>query len=189
MQHKQGRPTQLRRLARGSVVLFGSCLRKARFVLDTVFVVADHVDHTKRDYRDRLRGRVSEAYDAVTLSPWYGNMVERDKSHRLYDGATVEAPVAGMFSFVPCLPAEDAPRGFARPTIRIPGVISDAQCQGFKKNEQASLSAVRDLWEQVRRQVTEQGLMLGTGAALPPIALPTIAAGVGPSPRLAEGSG
>jgi hypothetical protein len=176
MQHKQGKPTQLRHLARGSVILFGSCLHKSHFVVDTVFVVASHIDHSKRDYRDRLRGRVSETYDAVTLAPWYGNMIERDKSHRHYEGATIEAPVEGMFSFFPCLPSEDHPRGFARPMIRIPGVISDTQSQGFKKNEQASLTAVRNLWEQVRRQVTDQGLKLGIDAALPPsFAPPTTA--------------
>jgi hypothetical protein len=43
--------------SRGSVILFGSCLHKSNFVLDTVFVVADHIDHTKRDYRDHLRDR------------------------------------------------------------------------------------------------------------------------------------
>lgn len=34
-----GRATQLRYLSRGSVILFGSCQDKGKFVLDTVFVV------------------------------------------------------------------------------------------------------------------------------------------------------
>lgn len=167
MQYKRGKPTQLRHLALGSVILFGSCLRKSRFVLDTVFVVADHVDHAKRNYCDQLKGHVSDTYCAVTLAPWYGNMIERDKSYRLYDGATFGAPVQGMFSFVPCLPAEVAPRGFARPTIRIPGVITDTHCQGVKLNPQAGLSAVKSLWDEVVDQVTNQGLLLGIGVALP----------------------
>lgn len=37
----------------------------------------------------------------------------------LYDGATVDASVDGMFSFVPCQPlANTTPRGFRRPTIQ-----------------------------------------------------------------------
>jgi hypothetical protein len=167
MQHRQGRPTQLRHLARGSVILFGSCLHKSCFVVDTLFVVADHIDHTKRDYRDGLRDHVSETYAAVTLAPWYGNMIERDKSHRLYYGATFEAPVEDMFSFFPCLPYAEYARGFARPTIHIPDVITDTQCMGFKKNEQAGISAVKDLWNEVVGQITDQGLMLGIDAALP----------------------
>ena len=38
MQHREGRPTQLRHLRAGSVVLFGSCTGRSSFVLDTVFV-------------------------------------------------------------------------------------------------------------------------------------------------------
>lgn len=181
-QHKQGKPTQLRNLARGSVILFGSCLRKSHFMVDAVFVVADHIDHSKRDYRDWLRGCVSETYDAVTLAPWYGNMVERDKSHRLYDGATFEAPIEDMFSFFPCLPYDENRRGFARPTIHIQDVITDTLCMGFKKNEQATTSDVKCLWDDVVQQVTNQGLVLGIGAALPPAApaLPMNSTGLGP---------
>lgn len=167
MQHTKNGPTQLRNLTRGSVILFGSCLHRSHFVVDTVFVVADQIDHSRRNFKDRLQGRVSETYEDVTLAPWYENLVERDKSHRLYFGATFESPIEGMFSFFPCLPYKEQPRGFSRPTLRIPGVISDNKCQGFTKNEQASAIAVRDLWEEVRRQVTCQGLRLGIEAALP----------------------
>ena len=73
-------------------------------------------------------------------------------------------------SFFPCLPYEEHPRGFVRPTIRIPDVISGAKCIRFKKNEQTNRSAVKNLWGQVLRQVTDQGLMLGISAALPPAA-------------------
>lgn len=120
LQHKQGRPTQLRNLTRGSVILFGSCRSGSRFVVDTVFVVADHIDHTKLDHRDRLRGRVPPTYEAVTLAPWYANTDEPARIHRLYIGATYDETVEGMFSFVPCLPNALAPKGFARPTVRLP---------------------------------------------------------------------
>ena len=180
MQHTKKGSTQLRNLAQGSVILFGSCLHKSHFVVDTVFVVADQIDHSKRDFRDRLHGRVSETFEKVTLAPWYGNMDKRDKSHRLYFGATFESPIEGMFSFFPCLPYKEHPRGFARPIIRIPGVISGAMCQGFKKNVQASASEVGALWEDVRRQIMDQGLRLGIEAALPESA---------PSPKMSDAVG
>lgn len=167
LQHTKRGPTQMRHLVRGSVILFGSCLHKSHFVGDTVFVVANHIDHSERDYRDRLRGHVSATYDTVTLAPWYRNPVEPDRSHRLYDGATFEASVEGMFSFFPCLPYEGHPRGFARPTIRIPGVITDRHYQGKKLNRQDQVYDVKRLWDEVVRQVTEQELVLGISASLP----------------------
>ncbi len=166
-QHKRGRPTQMRNLAQGSVILFGSCRDKSRFVVDTVFVVADHIDHTKRDYQDQPRGRVPATYETVTLSPWYANTDDPTQSHRLYSGAAFNARVEGMFSFVPCLPYSMAPRGFARPTLRLPGVITDTHKQWVRLNPQTSTADVARLWADVVRQVTDQGLMLGIGAALP----------------------
>jgi hypothetical protein len=41
---------------------------------------------------------------------------ENGRTLRLYYGATPDAPVEGMFSFVPCQRAEGA-TGFARPVI------------------------------------------------------------------------
>ncbi len=170
LQHTKRGPTQLRHLARASVILFGSCLHKSRFVVDTVFVVADHIDHTKRDHQGRLRSRVPATYEAVTLAPWYVNTDDPTRSHRLYTGATFDARVEGMFSFFPCLPYSLAPRGFARPTIRLPGIITDTHRQWVRLNPQLSTADVAPLWEEVVRQVTDQGLMLGIGAPLPPAA-------------------
>jgi hypothetical protein len=119
-QHKRNRrgakqPTQLRRLARGSVILFGSC-RRDRFMLDTVFVVDRYVDHRRKDRATALAGKISATYEAVTIDPWYRGNDPDDVSYRLYFGATVDAPIEGMFSYVPCLPRADAPSGFARPS-------------------------------------------------------------------------
>ncbi len=38
----------------------------------------------------------------------------------LYRGATHAKPVAGMYSFTPCLPVHGSPERFARPAIRLP---------------------------------------------------------------------
>jgi hypothetical protein len=70
-QRTKNGPTQLRYLSRGSVILFGSCIDKSYFVLDTVFVVDDWVDHSRNNYRELLSNAVPEAYKDVTISPWY----------------------------------------------------------------------------------------------------------------------
>src|SRR5262245_14107376 len=61
-QRTRNGPTQLRYLSRGSVILFGSCLDKSKFVLDTLFVVDGWVDHNEKNYKDVLGSKVSQAY-------------------------------------------------------------------------------------------------------------------------------
>ena len=73
-----------------------------------------------------------------------------------------------MFSFFPCLPYDENGRGFARPEIQIPGFITRHLTQGKKMARDLSLAELRELWEQVVRQVQSQGLSLGTYAELPP---------------------
>lgn len=169
-QHKRRdglvQPTQLRALARGSVILFGSC-RRDRFVLDTVLVVDRCLDHRASDHTAVLAGQVSETYRSVVLEPWYRGNVPDYASHRLYFGATPERPVNGMFSFAPCRRRADAPQGFARPIIELLGVITDNHKQSYKLNPQASIGACAELWEAVAEQVLRSGSLLGTHFDLP----------------------
>jgi hypothetical protein len=161
------RPTQLRHLSQGSVILFGSC-RHDRFVLDTVFVVASHVDHGLAT-RDRvLANVVSDTYRSVVIAPWYHNPPFAYQSFRLYSGATPANPVHGMFSFVPSALRSEAPRGFARPVIELPEAITDNHKQSFRLNPQANVEAAARLWRSVCEQVLRSGLVLGTHFALPP---------------------
>ena len=166
LQHTKRGYTQLRYLARGSVILFGSCVR-SRFALDTVFVVEDHIDHSADDYRDHIRDRVPADYMPVTMEPWYASPKHQGQSHRLYFGATHRHPIEGMFSFVPCLPAAEAPQRFARPTIKLPGVVQPLLTQGKKLNPQPNLPEVRKLWDVVVDQVLAQDLSLGFRVELP----------------------
>jgi hypothetical protein len=167
LQHANNRPTQLRFLERGSVILFGSCLERSRFVLDTLFIVDRHIDHTRSDYRRVLNGEISPVYKSATIEPWYTGQVPQDKSHRLYFGATYELPVEGMFSFFPCLPAREAPKGFPRPEIVLPQVVTPNLYQGKRLNPQPDVEAVRGLWHLVVEQVRNQGLALGVFADTP----------------------
>lgn len=168
MQHTSRGPTQLRYLAPGSLILFGSCRQKSRFVVDTLFVVADHIDHTADDRSSQLE-QISATYRAVTIEPWYSApKVPHEQSHRLYFGATPDQPMDGMFSFFPCKPLEDRNRGFARPDLQIPCYVTPNLYQGRKVAKDLEPPKLRDLWRDVVRQVEAQGLVLGVRAELPP---------------------
>lgn len=168
LQHTSRGETQLRHLAPGSIVLFGSCRQKQRFVLDTVFVVSDqHVDHTSRDHLETLRPAVSDVYWLATGEPWYTGEAPAERSHRLYFGASYEQPFAGMFSFFPCRPYDPGGDGFARAEIDIPGFITRHLTQGKKIARDLSTSQLHELWETVVGQVETQGLRPGVFAELP----------------------
>ena len=167
----------MQRLARGSVILFGSGQHRSQFVVDTVFVVADYVDWNLSNYRERLQDVVPPEYFHSTLEPIAYEMKVRDLSpsqtFRLYLGATRETPYEGMFSFFPCLPAQvGEARGFARPILRRAGIITDNLTQGQRLNPQPDVAAVRALWTDVTRQVLNQGLCLGVHADLPKLKKP-----------------
>ena len=137
LQHTKSGPTQLRFLAQGSVILFGSCLARRKFVLDTVFVVAKYVDHHRADFTGLApRNRVSATYFDATIIPWYSGEVPESQSHRLYFGATFDQPFEGMFSFFPGAAVNDRSTGFVRPTIDIREVVTPTQVQGKRLNLQ-----------------------------------------------------
>lgn len=168
LQHTKRGATQLRYLDRGSIILFGSCREKRHFVIDTVFVVDRWIDHDRANQRTpEVRGAVSSTYGDVTLDPWYAGDVPAEQSHRLYFGATPHAPVDGMFSFFPCLPARAADGGFARPEVHIDGRITSHLLQGKKMTHLPDADGGRELWADVARHVEEEGLKLGVRAELP----------------------
>ncbi|MFI5010136.1 MAG: hypothetical protein ACHQDY_07665 [Solirubrobacterales bacterium] len=179
LQNTRRGPTQLRYLTPGSIVLFGSCRAKSRFLLDTVFVVAGHIDHGADDWRWVLEGRISRTYRKVTIEPWYRDPPEdlscrpdcgdrpEGERYRLYFGATPERPVGRTFSFFPCLPHDVGGRGFARPEIRIPGYVTPNLTQNKKISSDLTLATLEELWQEVVRQVQEQRLALGVHAELP----------------------
>ena len=72
-----------------------------------------------------------------------------------------------MFSFFPCLPHEEGSGGFARPRIRINGVVTDVLSQGEKLTPREPLHEIKALWTQVVEQVAEQGLEVGVFVEMP----------------------
>lgn len=158
------RPTKLRDLPAGSVILFGSH-KDGEFVLDTVFVTDEGVLHDFETWPRALRG-VDATYKNVTLKPGYG--WGPGPTFRLYTGATYTEPVDGMFSFVPCLPGAGAGAGFARPALRLPGHIKSGMTMGFKMSRGLSQQKLAQLWKNVVEQTLDQDLALGVEFDMPP---------------------
>ena len=163
----RGTPVQLRYLLPGSIVLFGSC-SDDRFLLDTVFVVRDFIDHDRGDYRAVLRGTVPDAYWTVTLEPWYSGPAD-GRSFRLYRGASLANAVNGTFSFFPCRRA-DGPvtRGFPRPDLSWLWGVSPRLRQGWSATWLSDPTEAADIWRDVRQAVLDQGFELGVRAEIPP---------------------
>jgi hypothetical protein len=89
------------------------------------------------------------------------------QSFRLYYGARYESPVGGTFSFSPCSTLGRHPAAFARPEVRLAGLVTPTLTQGKRLNRGVTSPEVRRGWEEVVRQVREQGLQLGVRAELP----------------------
>lgn len=174
-QIKSNNPTQLRNLTIGSLILFGSCIDKKDFVLDTVFIVKDYFDYDT-NHPTTLHTRVPNTFLDVTLTQLKNKKnldVKKSScggnnlSFRLYFGATYTKPIDGIFSFFPCKPYFESSNGFARPIIRIPDIITDNLPQGFNMNKKASKEEIKSIWDQVVNKITSQGLNLGIYADLP----------------------
>jgi hypothetical protein len=100
-QHRKDEKRQdsvvLRRLAPGSIILFGSrFLNRNEFVLDTVFVVGDiHVNYVEQT-KEKLT--VSAAYRELTLN----RFSNRSRENTFYRGETFHPPGGSKpYSFVP----------------------------------------------------------------------------------------
>lgn len=162
-----GSPVQLRYLLPGSIILFGSCAGD-RFLLDTVFVVRDFIDHDRQDYAEVLRGAVPDAYWTVTLGPWYASP-DDGRSFRLYRGASPDDALNGTFSFFPCRrPDGPVTRGFSRPDVSQLSFVNPRLRQGWSAVKLGGTAEAQGIWHTVRRTVLAQGCELGVRAHIPP---------------------
>lgn len=163
---RQGRNAKLRRLAPGSIVVFGSKLADD-FVIDTVLVVGD----SREDYvpASRSNGPVDEWVQAVVFDP-LARSDHRDFTFRLYRGRKYAGTADEPFSFVPCLPYQASAQGFPRPAIRLSSRwISPKLAMGAKATP-ASASELIELWLDIVETIETAGLSLGVELQ-PPLAL------------------
>lgn len=156
--------TQMGKLERGSIILFGSTISQRwggpYFVLDTVFVVGDYKEYHSKDARTELGGFVPQDYCDIM-----GYEDSKDKSDNklfvCYKGATVNNPVDGMFSFVPCRPCPDKEMGFPRVKL----TQDDLHFLSNNLNAAPKYTAIENpkpywdkLYEIVKRDVFELGV-------------------------------
>ena len=154
----------LRHLGRGSVIAFGS-MKNYRWILDTVFVVAESVEYTAPEARVALADHAPDAFLEVTAGPLADN--DETGSFRFYRGATPEDPVDGMYSFFPAMIAGGS-LGFERPGICLPKpYFTETFRRGVKSSCNLAPSTLFGLWESLVEQVLNAGLFLGTHASLP----------------------
>lgn len=159
-------PTSMQDLPVGSVLCFGSTIDH-EFCLDTVLVVATAEPWVPADVADT---DVDQAFAVCTAESIVAGGTDAHTQLTLYRGATIEAPVHGMYSFVPALPATDDGPRFARPVTRLNGLINPANKQStWGSKRPLPLSIVRDAWETIRHQVYAAGLVLAVQLDTPPI--------------------
>lgn len=158
--------TFMQGLTDGSLVLFGSSVGGS-FVLDTALVIAGKRGTFQPRNYDHLE--VSDAFRIATLESLQPfAKPELDVSLTLYDGATPDDPIQGMYSFVPALPRQDDGPRFARPRIELPGIINPRSKQAASAGiGPRPIEDVKFAWESVTRQVLAQGLVLATRLHLP----------------------
>jgi hypothetical protein len=120
-----GKATQLSRLERGSMILFGSTHgtgSAAFFQLDTVFVVADYLEYypSKPETLPKHTA-VSDNYLKAAYRMMFSKPDPRIPSNlklRLYFGATDSNRVNGMYSFAPARNAGQTAVGFPRVPLK-----------------------------------------------------------------------
>ena len=158
-----GRPNTMQRLTRGSVVCFGSTI-SGGFCIDTVMVIASVETWLPAGGADLRAGEAFQFCAAESLSCGGGRPPAR---LTLYRGATIEDPVNGMYSFVPCQPASLPHPRFARPAVQLPGLIAPGR-QSPQRSRSMPADALYDKWETIRRQVLAAGLTAAVWLETPP---------------------
>lgn len=96
-QHTKGEngPRTLRRLPKGSMILFGSRFNGG-FILDTVFVVDKRQDYTEGDSATISRLGISDEYHALSI-----DRLHDKKDHTFYRGASFNPEKGSTWSFTP----------------------------------------------------------------------------------------
>jgi hypothetical protein len=165
------RPTELARLDKGSLILFGS-KKDGEFVLDTVFVVANYKDYDLSDpnalpneglYRDIV----------IKMSCGTSAYMRNPIMQRLYYGATYEKLYQEMYSFAPAQKTikkfEDyqaTDKGFPRVTLANSSYITQGLMMGFKTTN-TDIAAIKSFWEEIRQQSRAQDCVEGVHFDMP----------------------
>lgn len=156
------KPSALQKLTPGSMVLFGSTIDR-EFTIDTVFVVKDSCP-----FSPGKPPETDEAFRVCTVESLVTKGNAATDPFTLYRAATYEAPINGMYSFVPCRRADGDNARFPRPSISLPGYVNPKSTQAARGAKNPRYVAdVREQWENVRKQVFDAGCLLGVWFSTP----------------------
>lgn len=171
---QSSKPT-LRNLGVGSMLLFGSCWRK-KFLLDTVFVVGRNCGSLNSFTKRKDLGlfgqmNITPILKEIGESPCTGKTkCGDDPQASVYEGATPEAPVNGIYSFVPARPATSKDSVFSRPVLEsdvLEGFITPGLSQGIKRTA-ASTATIVEAWKRLTKELRKQGFVFGVQFEIDP---------------------
>lgn len=172
-QWRAGKPTQLAKLAQGSIILFGSTINQntpqAYFALDTVFVVDKFIEYNEENFVSKLQGKVSENYFEITIKSAYSGTIEKQvidnekPQVRCYFGASFNNKIHGMYSFVPCKEFKNNTIGFERVKITNDDFdfITNNLNAAPKMNTTLSINENILRWEKLKKIINKQGFIDG----------------------------
>ena len=163
-------PTQMQYLLPGSIILFGSKLLDSTgtpyFGLDTVFVVGDSRPYQPCNYKTDLKGFVPPDFARI-MGP---SFMKIKTQFTCYHGATVNNPIEGMFSFVPCKPYPNANIGFPRVKLtdkdfaqfaQYGNIIINGLSRIYHYTVIPNLQTSRSIWGKVCNIIQQQGYERG----------------------------
>lgn len=158
-------PTQMQSLSQGSIILFGSALSSPlpHFALDTVFVVGESRKYRPCQYKKDLNGFIPKNYDMIMGFP---NSQDQTQC-TCYHGATVNNPIGGMFSFVPCKPYPGYNLGFPRVMLtsthfaQFGNIIINSLSRNYHKTVLHDIRVCKDIWDELCKIVKQQGYERG----------------------------
>ena len=130
-------------------------------MLDTVFVVSDYRNYTPATYQKDLQGFIPNTYDEIM---GFKNWNEQNAQLVCYKGATINESIDGMFSYVPCKMKEEEIIGFPRIKINnglLSGIITDNLNAAPKFSAINNSAMIKGVWNEISKQVEEQGYMKG----------------------------
>jgi hypothetical protein len=183
---KQDHYPCMRNLEKGSLILFGSCVR-SRFVIDTVFVVKDiirYITPVTEDIYFKELDSDSNIYCEIVLKMSCKEQIEEKQRTRiLYIGASYEdtdESLKKMFSFAPSVKYEGIKKGFPRLYLhnnnainkyfskwtKGNNVITDNLTQGLKCTSNIPISEIKYLWK-IIRDATLENYVLGYNFEMP----------------------
>ncbi|MHB8449243.1 MAG: hypothetical protein ACYDAQ_02065 [Mycobacteriales bacterium] len=178
---RQPTDRKLRELATGSLLLFGSGQSEG-FVLDTVLVISDSPAPLYQVGENDVAPDRPELTQLI-FDPMGPGDVGPPLHCRLYQGATHDQPVQGMYSFTPCRPVDGEDVRFERPLLDLPGIISPT-LRMKARTIPVPAADIPNVWQRVVDVVADAGLCRGVRLDLPDAAgQPDVSGPVPAAPR------